>query len=303
MEQQGNEFVITRDSCIEWEALLHQQKLYDQHGRESSQRFTLKIKEPTKLLGHFISIAVPRIKRGTLVLYPKWLYATIIVGKPAKDFYNGDEATKKDIQTFVLGANLGVKPLPWVEVTRDNVIKTLKNLLSKYRQYLARATHEEDVQKFISINPFILNPAARIHPKYRLGKEYVCDFIIEDRLAPDFKHIFVEIEAVATELFHKSKERETEFKAEVHHALSQLRNWEIWTRDHISYLKQEFPEFDQAGFVLVIGSNTNLSLAQRRVIMAKNAETGNCTILTYDDLADRLEELINSLSELTASSS
>ena len=129
----------------------------------------------------------------------------------------------------------------------------------------------------------------------------MCDFLIENHLAPDFKYIFIEIEAAATELFLKSKNRQTEFTAEVHHALNQLRDWEIWTRDYISYLRQEFPEFDQAGFVLVVGRDVGLSQAQRKVLVSENAKARNRTILTYDDLSSRLEGMINSLRELIAS--
>lgn len=299
-EQEGNEFIITRDSSMKWQALLHQQKLYDQYGGESTWRATLQMEEPAKFAGHSVSIAELTIPRGGVILRPKWLSATIIVGEPGEDFSNGDEAAKKDIRTFLSAANLGVPVVPQIKDTRDGVIKKLESLLAEYRQCLTEARDEEDVQKFLKQNPFILNPWGTIHPKYRLGKEYVCDFLIEDPTAPDFKHTFVEIEPAATELFLKSQKRQTEFRAKVHQALNQLRDWEIWIRDNISYLRQQdFPEFDQAGFILVIGRSVGLSPAQRRVLAAANAEAKNRTILTYDDLANRLKEFINSLRELT----
>ena len=307
-KREGNEFIITRDSSVEWQALLHQQKLYDQYGRESTQRFTLGMNEPAKFEGHSVSISEPVIRRGGLMLRPKYLSATIVVGEPRKDFPNGDETAKKDIQTFVVARNLRVKPVSPgeepvspVKVARDRSIEKLESLLTEYKQCLEKAECEEDIQKFLKQNPFILNPwSTTIHPKYRLGSEYVCDFLIEDPTAPDFKHIFVEIEPAATMLFLKSKNRETEFRAKVHQALKQLRDWEIWIRDNISYLKQQdFPEFDQAGFILVVGRSIGLSPAQRRALVAASTEAKNRTVLTYDDLANRLKEFINSLRELT----
>lgn len=311
-EQLENNFIISRHRSMTWEELLHQQKLYDQYGRESTQRFTLKMKEPSKFLGHFVSIAEPTVMRGHLVLRPKYLSATIVVGgEPREEISNGCEAAKKDIRTFLSAANLGVEAVQEIESTphevynkveRDELIKKLESLLAEYKQCLAQAEDEEDVQQFLKQNPFIINPWGTIHSKYKLGKEYICDFLIEDHLAPDFRYIFVEIEAPATELFLKSKNRQTEFTAEVHHALNQLRDWAIWTRDHISYLRQQdFPEFDQAGFILVVGRSTNLSPAQRKVIIDENARVRNRTILTYDDLANRLEGMINSLRQLIAS--
>ncbi len=294
-EREGNEFIITRDSTMKWQALLHQQKLYDQYGRESTQRLTLNTKEPSKFEGHSVSIAEPVISRGSLVLRPKYLSATIVVGEPGKDSSSGDEAAKKDIRTFLSAANLGV---PVVPDTSDRVIKKLESLLMGYRRCLVEARYEEDIQKFLKKNPFVLSPWGTIYPKYRLEATYVCDFLIEDRSAPDFDYIFIEIKPAKTELFYKSKKEERKFRAKVHHGLSQLRDYEIWIRNNIHILKKDFPAFDQPSFTLVIGRSTNLSPVQRQVIMDENARIRNRTILTYDDLANRLEGMINSLKGL-----
>jgi hypothetical protein len=298
-ERKEKEFVIMLGSSSDWKALLLQQKLYDQYGRESTQRFTLQMKEPAKFEGHAVSLAEPVI-RG---LRPKWLSATIVVGEPGEDFSSGDETAKKDIRTFLSATNLGVPIVPdtggkVIEKTGDQVIKKLESLLLQYRRCLAEAKDEEDVQKFLKQNPFILNPWGTIHSKYKLGKEYVCDFLIEDLLAPDFKYVLVEIEPATTVLFLRSQKRQTEFTASVHHALNQLRDWETWIYDNIAYLKQDFPEFDQAGFLLIIGRNVGLSPAQGRVITGENTRARNRTILTYDDLANQLEGMINSLRKL-----
>lgn len=301
-EREGKEFIITCYRSAGWQEVLHQQKLYDQYGRESTWRYTLRVKNPPKLMGHFVDISLQTIQRGRLILRPKHLSATVVFGEPSEDLSDGSERAKKDIKAFLSAANLGVKIVEEIKVTRDRVIKKLESLLAEYRQCLVKAEREEDVQQFLKENPFVLNPWGTIYPKYKLGKEYVCDFLIEDRLAPDFKYVFVEIEAAATKLFLKSKNRQTEFTAKVHHALNQLRDWENWTRDNISYLRQDFPEFDQAGFILVVGKDVGLSQAQRKVLVSENAKVSNRTILTYDDLAKRLEELINSLRELTGNS-
>ncbi len=299
-EQKGNEFVLTLPSFIGWQTLLHQQKLYDQYGKESTRRLTLQMKEPAKFLGHFVSIAVESITREGLVLRPKYLSATIVVGEPGENLSDGHKTAKNDIRILLAASSLGVQVVPKIEVTRERVIRKLQSLLADYKQCLTEAEREEDVQQFLRENPFVLNPWGTIYPKYRLGKEYVCDFLIEDRLAPDFMYIFVEIEPVVTPLFLKSKNRQTEFTAVLHRALNQLRDWEIWTRDNIAYLRQNFPEFDQAGCILVIGRSTNLSSDQRKVVVNENQKAKNLTILTYDDLANRLEGMIDSLRELIA---
>ncbi len=52
------------------------------------------------------------------------------------------------------------------------------------------------------------------------------------------------------------------------------------------------------GHILIIGRGINLSVSQKEVIRNENAKIKNVEILTYDDLADRLEALINSLKRL-----
>lgn len=98
-EQTGDEFIITNASPIKWEELLHQQKLYDQYGNESTQRFTLKTKENVKTSGH-IDIVQTSIEKENLVLRPKWLSATIVFGEPGEDLSDGSKAAKSDIASF-----------------------------------------------------------------------------------------------------------------------------------------------------------------------------------------------------------
>jgi hypothetical protein len=297
-ERETGDFILTRHSSSTWTALLHEERLYDERGRESTRRLTLATDESTKFKGHSIDIAVEKLLIDGVILHPKWIWATVWVGEPRKDLCNGEELAKRDIRTLLSARRFHIQVEDRIEHTSDKVIHRLQNLLVEYRQCLLEATVEEDVQKFLKENPYILHPWGAIKPKYRLGDQYVCDFLVEDPLAPDFRHTFVEIEPVGTELFHKSEKGAREFRARVHHGLSQIRDWEIWIRENLDTLKKDFPEFDQAGFILIIGRSIYLSARQKQIIRTENARTMHIKILTYDDLADRLEASINSLKRL-----
>ncbi len=299
-EREGVEFIVTHYRSIRWKDLLHEQKLYDNNGRETTQRLTLQMRDPSKFQGHMVSLGSTEVHRGASVIRPKWLSATIVVGEPDENFHNPIQDAKKDVQTFVTANNLGVQIDADFNITSDKVIQRLESLLAQYRQCLVEAKVEEDIQKFIEKNPFILNPWGKIYPKYRLGTKYICDFLVEDLIAADFKYIFIEIEPASTDLFRKNKMEAREFRSRFNHGLSQLRDWEIWIRENIQTLKGDFPEFDQPCFILVIGRNKDLSIDQKKVILSENARSKSFTILTYDDLDHRLEELINKLRKLSA---
>ncbi len=297
-EREGVEFIVTHYRSIRWKDLLHEQKLYDNNGRETTQRLTLQMRDTSKFQGHMFSLGSVEIHRGASVFRPKWLSATIVVGEPNEDFHNPIDDAKRDVQTFVAANNLGVQIHADINITNDKVIQRLESLLTQYRHCLVEAKVEEDIQKFIAKNPFILNPWGKIYPKYRLGTKYICDFLVEDLIAADFKYIFIEIEPASTALFRKNKKEAREFRSRVNHGISQLRDWEIWIRDNIQTLKSDFPEFDQPCFILVIGRDKDLSIDQKKVILSENARSKSFTTLTYDDLDHRLEELINKLRKL-----
>lgn len=299
-EREGVEFIVTRHRSIRWRDLLWKQKLYDQNGRETTRRLTLQMGDPSKFQGGMVSLASIEWRRGVSIFHPKWISATIVEGEPEEDFPNPIQEAKRDIQTLVAANNLDVQLDVNFEITGDKVIRQLENLLAQYRQKLEEAKVEEDIQKFIAKNPFILNPWGKVYPKYRLGTKYICDFLVEDLIAADFKYTFIEIEPASTDLFRRNKKEVREFRSRVNHGLSQLRDWEIWIRENVETLKGDFPEFDQACFILVIGRSKDLSVDQKKVIISENARSKSFTILTYDDLGHRLEELINKLRKLPA---
>lgn len=299
-EREEVEFIVTRHRSISWQHLLAKQKIYDQNGRETTRRLTLAMGDRSKFQGGMVSLGSIEVISGVSKFRPKWISATIVEGEAEEDYPNPVQEAKRDIQTLVAANNLGVQIDANFNITSDKVIQQLTSLLAQYRQILAEAKVEEDIQKFIAKNPFVLNPWGTVYPKYRLGTKYVCDFLVEDLFAADFKYTFIEIEPASSDLFRKNKKEAREFRSRVNHGLSQLRDWDIWIRENIETLKADFPEFDQACFILVIGMSKDLSLDQKKVIISENTRSKSFTILTYDDLEHRLEELINKLRKLPA---
>lgn len=52
--------------------------------------------------------------------------------------------------------------------------------MAEYRKVLKSSKREEEVQQFLAKNPALLAPdVVRVHPKVKLGAEYVTDFVLE----------------------------------------------------------------------------------------------------------------------------
>lgn len=96
-EQTEKEFIVTHDSPVKWQQLLHEQKMYDQYGKESTLRVTFELKNPDKYMGLFISIRPEARKVGNLELCPKYLSAAVVVGEPGDALSDGTKAAEADI--------------------------------------------------------------------------------------------------------------------------------------------------------------------------------------------------------------
>lgn len=267
-------------------------------GKRTRKRLGLDIQG-----GASIWIAEPEISEHSSqlspakVFRPHWLVAHILVGLQPSAGLSGDpgDRAEKDIRTALLARRLGVEPSPNVTETSDRTISRLEDLLDRFRTLLADESKEQQLQDFIEENSFLLAPFSQkedFHPKYRLGKEYVTDFLIHNKPPLPFSHTFVEIEPAVESLFYKSRGRENELTTRANHAVEQLRDWRIWVRDNIAYLKNDFPNLDQCNYVLIIGRSEGLSEMQERKLAELNAEHNWRTLFTYDNLADRVGQLI-----------
>jgi len=276
-------------------------KLQDSQGKVfKNTKFVLKMEGAGSLHVADAKVIVEH-KSGLKTVYrPPWLRAHVIQGKEPQEFLliTPSVQAENDIKTLVFAQRLQVEKSDDIVETRESVITKLEGLLNRFNGLLEDATKESELQDFIKQNSFIVSPFGleeNVYPKYQLGKELETDFVIENKPPMPFSHTFVEIEPASELLFLSTKGRELEFMQRANHAISQLMDWRIWVRDNIAYVRRDFPSMDQCDYLLVMGRSTMLSEKQKRKLAELNTEHNWRTILTYDDLADKLKVLIANL--------
>jgi hypothetical protein len=175
-------------------------------------------------------------------------------------------------------------------ISDENTKQLLLSVLSQFKLLLDTTENEGEVQDFLKDNPVLLYPAySRVEPKFKLGKEYVTDFVFAVQTDRGKEWALVEIEQPKKRLFTQGGQCSHEFIQ----AQNQLLDWELWIERNQGYLQQDFPGIRMPLYHLVIGRNTGLTSDQREKL--RTLAKPNHVYSTYDDLVERFETLINSL--------
>lgn len=176
---------------------------------------------------------------------------------------------------------------------QERVIARLRDLEADYERALDRADREEDLQRYLSLNPLVLTLEGDVRPKVPLGEKYVPDFVVDNPLATDHTHLFVEIEDPRKPLFLKTT---TQQGAKLTQAIHQTQEWRKWLQDNAAYFKQsQYRGYSRPRFLIVIGRSNELDAERDRALRILNAEVPDREIVTYDHLAGRLRNLRETL--------
>ncbi len=203
------------------------------------------------------------------------------------------EDALQDIQHTLIAINSGLtdKENQQEGIKIENIIDRLKNLLNEYTILLNIADKEEQLQVFIKEHPILLQPYAKVFPKQKLGEDFITDFILTNTLDQGIKYTFVELEKVSMPVFTKQEE----FSKEFNHACTQTLNWDVWLENNKAYLQNKLPGLETPDFLIVAGRSIDFSETTKSLLRAWNRRQKNLTFLTYDDLIQKLKELIENL--------
>ena len=183
----------------------------------------------------------------------------------------------------------------FVRGRRDNPTTLLKVINDAFRKLLDSAEREEDLQRFLHENPILIYPEhLSVLPKHKLGKEFVTDFVFINSGHMGKEHVFVEIERPSKLIFTKADV----FSSDFTQALDQLTNWDIWIRENLAYIKNDFPELGEAVLHLVYGRSAELSRERRRKIRSHFTRLG-IRFSTFDDLADKLATVLSRIENIS----
>lgn len=197
-------------------------------------------------------------------------------------------AALEHFQRETFARNLGVGG----QVDDGSRRRAYRSLLQRFRDLLDSAGKEEEVQTFLRDNPILLCPTyIRVIPKYKLGKDYVTDFVFESQTGRGIEWIFVEIERPDKALFTQSGQQHNQFSQ----AQDQLLCWELWLERNQSYAQEDLAGLRNPVMQLVYGRDAALKVGQREKLRA--LEKPSHIYSTYDDLAHRFEVLVERLFE------
>lgn len=199
-----------------------------------------------------------------------------------------------DFRLTVLGIMMQNQTDKKDKTPNDSVLVSLKSRLEELKRLLLGEVREEALQQFLLENPFILKPSSVIIPKQKLGEDFVTDFILVNTLDQGSKYTMVEIEKSC----HNILTKDGQLTAEVQHAISQTRDWEIWLESNKAYLQSKLPNFETPEYLIIIGRSNKMNPEHKAKFRSYNRMYEKTVIISYDDLVSQIEEFISSL-ELT----
>jgi len=273
-----NEFMKIGETCA----------FFDETGQKSPMQGFISIQDASKVIMHF---AGNQIKTDGHVYRPKYDRATIIgweaqLSKP-------DEDALRDFQAAFLTRNIAgreVLELPPQEEQRLTKLKA-DELLDQFNELLQGAQREEELQVFLKDHPEFLYPDfIQCRPKFKLGEDYVTDYVllVQGHQGPEY--VFIEIERPEKELFTDSGQ----FSAKFTQAKNQLLDWDNWLTKNHAYVSPKLPNLYKPQFHLVIGRSNGLDIERKEKIQSEFSGTTR-RFSTYDDLANRFKVIIERL--------
>lgn len=171
------------------------------------------------------------------------------------------------------------------------VLASLRSAIDELSRLLkATKPNENNLQDCLTKNPILFGPEyQRVLPKHRLGAEYVMDYALE-RISGLVD--LVEIEASTYPLYTK-RGQPSQYLVR---AEQQVLDWLNWVEKHSPYARKSLPGLQTPVGYVIIGRSSFLSSTDReRLIRRCIAFQHRLRIMTYDDLLQRAQNLLELL--------
>lgn len=177
----------------------------------------------------------------------------------------------------------------FIRVSGDASISLTQRALDQFAGMISSDLGEEEYQRFLKVNTTLLDPlSAEVLPKYKLGSEFVTDFVIRRH---DYRYIAVEIEKPQDRIFTQAGD----FTAPFSHAVGQVLDFQRWVGENNAYAKKNLPLIENPHGLLVMGRRTDLSEEQQAKLRWWQFNSKQIEVLTFDDLVERGRLLLRSL--------
>jgi hypothetical protein len=184
-----------------------------------------------------------------------------------------------------------LSPTRETAVPQEKTVEMLRDKTGQFRTLLSGGASEEDIQKFLKDNPFLLRPASEVIPKQKLGEDFVTDFALLNILDQGPIYTLVEIERASHRVLTKDKL----LSEPVSRAIKQTRDWDVWLEQNKAYIQGKLHGFETPQYLIVIGRSNDMDAEEKAYLRSYNREYKNTALLTYDDLLKQAEEFLESL--------
>jgi len=261
---------------------------YDKDGKKAPIQALFSVKDATKTILHF---ADNKIETEGKVFRPNFDRG-IIIGWEA-ELTNPDAQALDDFRSAFLTKNIGGKEaLDQTIQEEQRVTKTkAEGLIEQFTELLNTAEKEEEIQVFLKEHPELIYPDfIECFPKFKLGKNFVTDFVYLVQGIEGPEYIFVEIEKQSKRIFTLSGQ----FTAEFTQAKDQILNWDTWITHNQADISQKLPNIFKPKFHLIMGRSAELTSANMEKIRTEFSAT-NRMFSTYDEIVARFEQIVERL--------
>ncbi|RLA43302.1 MAG: hypothetical protein DRR42_21955 [Gammaproteobacteria bacterium] len=260
-------------------------ELFDENGIQAEYQSSISLEDTLNSIIHFGGL---ELKANGKIYRPKFDNGSIF-GWDAKIPAPDEEALRDFRSSFIPRNIVGNKVNELPQIEKEALTKSRSNeLLEEFYELLQSAKKEEKIQVFLANHPEFLYPDfIKCYPKFKLGEDYVTDYVllVQGQNGPEY--IFVEIERVDKKIFTNSGQ----FSASFTQAKDQLLDWDNWLTKNHAYVSSKLPNLFKPQFHLVVGRDMSLNQEQKEKITSEFTST-NRRFSTYDDLAIRFETLV-----------
>jgi len=182
------------------------------------------------------------------------------------------------------------------EDTAREAYGTYESVVEEFKELVTSINIEAPLQTFLTENPPLLTlEAARVWPQFKLGDDYITDFVPELGFQ---EYVLVEIEAPSRKLFTKNGDA----TADLNHAIQQVEDWLRWIETAASYAQAKLPGIVSPECWVVIGRRIeDPQLAAKWNRKKRTMSTTRIYLFTYDDLLDRAQRQLASLRKMEVS--
>jgi len=164
----------------------------------------------------------------------------------------------------------------------DNQIFLNSSIISKFDNLLeSKPGKEEDLHRFLASHPVLIDPFARdIISKLEFGNDLITDFVVR---RANNSYVLVEIENSTDKLFLSNGS----FSSNLTQAIAQVRDFQAWVSDNLSYAQKKMPGIKHPEGLVVIGRSSCMTDVEIKKLAEENhSRRGHIKIVTYDELLD-----------------